>query len=290
MLPSNWKRVPITGRFVGRDGVPIVGRIQFDSAQTVEIGGVLVVPRTITYVLDEEGRIPAGAELPSTNDPDLNMPGWAYTVREDWPRGRKPYQIFVPFDSAPINIPDVACAIPPPELVENRGPRGISAYDSAVRAGFVGTEAEWLASLKGVDGADGVGAFEAAVAAGFDGTVEEWLESLRGPPGANGNPIAPMIVVSAASRSLAAGDSGSYLRFTAAGAKELSIASGIVAGDREFHVANRSASGNLTITPDGGVTLHPPGEGTLVLAPGHTVTIKGIGANEGDVFGATVPA
>lgn len=35
------------------------------------------------------------------------------------------------------------------------GTDGKSAYDIAVINGFVGTESVWLASLKGVDGADG---------------------------------------------------------------------------------------------------------------------------------------
>lgn len=35
------------------------------------------------------------------------------------------------------------------------GGSGASAYDVAVENGFVGTEAEWLASLKGSDGKDG---------------------------------------------------------------------------------------------------------------------------------------
>ena len=37
------------------------------------------------------------------------------------------------------------------------GPQGASAYEVAVANGFVGTEAEWLASLVGADGQDGTG-------------------------------------------------------------------------------------------------------------------------------------
>ena len=33
----------------------------------------------------------------------------------------------------------------------------LSAYDIAVRNGFEGTEEQWLASIKGADGADGAG-------------------------------------------------------------------------------------------------------------------------------------
>ena len=43
------------------------------------------------------------------------------------------------------------------QIVESgTGPAGQSAYDAAVSAGFSGTEAEWLDSLVGDDGADGV--------------------------------------------------------------------------------------------------------------------------------------
>ncbi len=59
----------------------------------------------------------------------------------------------------------------------------ISAYDIAVKNGFVGTEEEWLLSLKGADGKDaeslGFGdLYEAAVASGFKGTELEFYQSL----------------------------------------------------------------------------------------------------------------
>lgn len=63
---------------------------------------------------------------------------------------------------------------------------GASAYDVAVKNGFTGTETEWLASLKGADGANGEyagrgeSAYEIAVANGFSGTQAEWLASLKG--------------------------------------------------------------------------------------------------------------
>lgn len=58
-----------------------------------------------------------------------------------------------------------------------RSELGLSAYDNAVKNGFVGSEEEWLASLKGED------AFALAVKAGFEGDIEEWLESLKGKAG-----------------------------------------------------------------------------------------------------------
>lgn len=100
--------------------------------------------------------------------------------------------------------------------------KGDSAYDIAVKNGFVGTEQEWLASLKGQDGTSlnindiyeeytknhpeasfddflrdifqntqyitGESAYQIALKHGFEGTEEEWLESLRGERGLNGEP------------------------------------------------------------------------------------------------------
>ncbi len=57
---------------------------------------------------------------------------------------------------------------------------GASAFDGAVKAGFVGTEEEWLESLHG---ADGKSAYQIARDNGFVGTEEQWLESLEGANG-----------------------------------------------------------------------------------------------------------
>lgn len=101
----------------------------------------------------------------------------------------------------------------------NQAEHGKSAYDIAIGHGFVGTESEWLESLKGSDGKDGVdgkdgengvdgamgppghdgsdglpgtngtdgkSAYEIAVSNGFAGTETEWLESLKGADGKDG--------------------------------------------------------------------------------------------------------
>ena len=64
-------------------------------------------------------------------------------------------------------------------------PTFVSAYSIAVNNGFVGTEEEWLESLKGAS------AYEIAVENGFEGTEEEWLASLVGPQGPQGEPGEP---------------------------------------------------------------------------------------------------
>jgi hypothetical protein len=87
------------------------------------------------------------------------------------------------------------------------GEDGASAYEIAVENGFVGTEQEWLASLKGDQGDsldygdltpeqiealkgdkgdDGLSAYEVAVKDGFTGTEAQWLASLKGDKGDDG--------------------------------------------------------------------------------------------------------
>ena len=87
------------------------------------------------------------------------------------------------------------------------GEAGESAYQIAVRNGFEGDEAAWLASLKGDTGADGAegakgangkdgedgadgqngkSAYELAVDNGFTGSEAEWVASLQGKNGVDG--------------------------------------------------------------------------------------------------------
>ena len=79
----------------------------------------------------------------------------------------------------------------PPKLVGKlgvgfaKGDAGLSAYEVALKQGFVGTESEWLASLQGEAGQS---AYEVAVKYGFCGSEEDWLKSLRGPRGCMGLP------------------------------------------------------------------------------------------------------
>jgi hypothetical protein len=65
---------------------------------------------------------------------------------------------------------------------------GLSAYEIAVKNGFIGTEIEWLYSLNGKNGfdgkngengIDGKSAYEIAVDNGFEGTEQEWINSLH---------------------------------------------------------------------------------------------------------------
>tara|TARA_Y100001973_G_scaffold31044_3_gene46856 strand:+ start:1144 stop:3360 length:2217 start_codon:yes stop_codon:yes gene_type:complete len=70
------------------------------------------------------------------------------------------------------------------------GPAGDSAYQVAVDNGYVGTEAQWLTSLRGPAGQT---AYQLAVAGGFTGNQTEWIASLKGPKGDQGiqGPVGP---------------------------------------------------------------------------------------------------
>lgn len=115
------------------------------------------------------------------------------------------------FDGENSNIP------PTPDLyqqllqkISEKGKDGKSAFEIAVEHGFVGTETEWLKSLRGADGlpgrdgtdgkngvdgkngtdgtngSDGKSAYIIAVEHGFTGSENEWLKSLKGADGKDG--------------------------------------------------------------------------------------------------------
>lgn len=96
-----------------------------------------------------------------------------------------------------------------------------------------------------------------------------------------------LLEVSGASRAFIMADVNKYARYTSTGAKTATFDSGegFAAGDA-FHITNRAASGNITISGTG-ITFNAPKGGTLVLEPGDTVTVKFISTTEADVMGST---
>lgn len=88
------------------------------------------------------------------------------------------------------------CKVPPIPAIPT-GPRGLpgtnglSAYEIALKNGFVGTEQDWLLSLKGNDGDPGDGivgpsAYQVWLSQGNVGTEQDFLDSLKGDNGTNG--------------------------------------------------------------------------------------------------------
>ena len=57
-----------------------------------------------------------------------------------------------------------------------------------------------------------------------------------------------------------------------------------ISQDAEFTIANRAASGNLTILTGSGVTINVPTSGGLVLEPGMVATLKRVAEDEYDLL------
>lgn len=88
------------------------------------------------------------------------------------------------------------------------GTDGLSAYEIAVRNGFVGTEAQWIDSLSQAESA-----YDVAVRNGFTGSEQEWLQSLKGSNGQDGQD-APAITIQQLYRAAQdEGYQGSFLDF-----------------------------------------------------------------------------
>lgn len=113
-LPSSWTLVTITGTFTKRNGAAAQGYVTFESMQPVVIGGVIIVPDPIRANLDGNGQI--SVQLPATNDPDLSVTGWTYTVTEHMDNGRSPYQIEVPYTVSTLDLATVPVATPNPSV------------------------------------------------------------------------------------------------------------------------------------------------------------------------------
>lgn len=175
-LPSNVNYGTVTGRFLlgyadgvdsnlFPDGAPAKGTVLFTpSAEylknlTALPAPVTILPATIECNLDSEGYLlgsdnTRGVRLVATDDPDNNPTQWTWRVdlrltdQADVPvRGLARFSFELPSNTTV----DLAALAPVPSadgtfyLV---GPRGKSAYEIALENGFVGTEAEWLASLE----------------------------------------------------------------------------------------------------------------------------------------------
>jgi len=89
------------------------------------------------------------------------------------------------------------------------------------------------------------------------------------------------------SANLSSNNAGFYQRWTATGAKTLTVqpnATEAISQDAEFTIANRAASGNLTILTGSGVTINVPTSGGLVLEPGMVATLKRVAEDEYDLL------
>lgn len=192
MVPENWSEIPVVGSFTRVDGSTPKGYVIFESAQTGVVAGdsVFTPPRVSAKLVN--GAIPDGVVLPSTNDEDLNVTGWTYLVTEKFIGGRAPYHIFVPFDSAGIDLATVAPVATPPEMTSALSAQVVAAVQAiadeatataqaaqgqaattlqAAQAAATAAQASAQAAAGEVAQLSG---YDLAVHDGYTGTQEEW--------------------------------------------------------------------------------------------------------------------
>jgi len=154
--PSNYGGCRIQGTYIDFLARPVSGKLILKPAPSVLLNPTakkILVSLDLEFNLDNNGSV--DFIIPATNDTDLNPAGWTYTVIETFVgvMGRT-YPIEAPV-GATVNLVDVAPVIASTGNAIIRGPIGMSAYEVAVAGGFVGTQEEWLASLKGAPGTGG---------------------------------------------------------------------------------------------------------------------------------------
>ncbi|MFE1071006.1 hypothetical protein ACFW5W_07220 [Streptomyces sp. NPDC058783] len=192
MLPDGIPTVTVTGRYLSLndDGQPLTGQVIFRAPSLITFPDYdVILGGPVTAPLDASGAF--RVELPATDAPGMNPSGWSYQVAEQLagvPMNRV-YSVLLPSDVPAVDIADIAPTDPTtPTYVAVRGD---SAYEVAVDNGFVGTEAEWLASLVGPQGAQGE-------------QGPQGVQGEQGPQGVKGDQGAPGVVQSVNGKSAAA--------------------------------------------------------------------------------------
>ncbi|WP_445396422.1 right-handed parallel beta-helix repeat-containing protein [Streptomyces sp. LE64] len=152
MLPEGIPTVTVTARYLSPHGEPLRGQVVFRAPALLTFGGAdVMLAGPVTVPLDPTGQI--AVVLPATDAPGMDPVGWTYTVTEQLvgvPANRA-YALLLPAVHPHVDLADVAPTNPTtPNYV-----RGASAYEIAVSEGFVGTPAQWLASLVGPQGPAG---------------------------------------------------------------------------------------------------------------------------------------
>lgn len=284
-LPSDWTQVPVTGTYRYNNGDPLAGKkITFTTAQVVVVDGEVIVPKRITCELDADGSIPADFTLPSTNDPDLDVTGWAYTVKEHWTGGRE-FAITVAYDAASVDLPIVSPVVPPAELVSIEaaamasavGVAATAAKDAAAASATAASTSATTATTKA--GEASTSATAAAASASSAATAKTAAETARDAAMATGKVYDDTTAGLAATASggyfsVPSSDDGEYLilykdnsgsavevkRYPAVGAIENYVAAGDpisadVAVGYAYSIADASGNVALGITPDGTVEV-----------------------------------
>lgn len=153
-LPESIPTVRVTGRYLLPDGTPLAGRVVFRAPSLITFpDSDVILGGPVSAPLDAQGAF--AVTLPATDAPGMNPTGWSYSVAEQLAgvQMNRVYQVLLPAETPAVDIADIAPTDPTtPTYVAVRGD---SAYEVAVKQGFAGTVAQWLASLIGPQGAKG---------------------------------------------------------------------------------------------------------------------------------------
>lgn len=108
-LPVNLSVVTVTATYLKPDGSPETGTVTFTPSQSVYMkdadGPAIIVPETITAILDEDGSL--SVALPATDDPDVAPLNFTYDVVEVLGTAGKfgqKYAIRLPAADTPIDL------------------------------------------------------------------------------------------------------------------------------------------------------------------------------------------
>jgi hypothetical protein len=198
-LPPEWESRHVQRGYFDDQGNPMAGWVEFLAMVPVENMDETVVfqprPKRVELV---EGMLDIDVQ---PADPDMATQEYTHQVKEHLeyvsvagqttpkPIDRT-YNVHIPAGEGTFQLGAVDPVPPSSGIVVVGGTEGKSAYQVAKDNGFVGTEAEWLASLEGpegpvstVPGPPGPGAFDVWLESHPGGTEEEFLASLQGPPG-----------------------------------------------------------------------------------------------------------
>ncbi|MGW1221447.1 hypothetical protein ACWD6O_13800 [Streptomyces californicus] len=170
-LPAGVATITVRDTRTHPDGAGHRGRFDLTPgpAAVTLTGHGQIIMGTATALWDEETGQAAVTVLPS-DVPGMNPQGWTYTLTE-YPHAGRPrsYPVLLTTGLGPeVDIADLAPAEPyaggyvlvpgprgPAGNAGADGEHGASAYDIAVAGGYVGTQAQWIASLKGAKGDPG---------------------------------------------------------------------------------------------------------------------------------------
>lgn len=138
-LPANFNTVPVHGHYVGLDGTPLIGSVTFTATPPAMIDPTeLLVVINVPLVIELDNNGEFTADLPATDDPDIDPTGFTYHVVEKFTNkgvGRE-YDITLPLSALPLGI-DLSTASPAIPLEGITRPQTLDELSDVVTAGLV---------------------------------------------------------------------------------------------------------------------------------------------------------